>query len=79
MSDEFLPAPLQADNALSTPLERRTYTVREAARILGIGRDSMYAAVAAGSVPVIRVGRRAVIPRHVIQHILTSGESLVIP
>lgn len=60
-------------------LARRTYSVREAAQILGIGRDSMYAAVAAGLVPTIRVGRRVVIPRHVIHRILTSGESLVIP
>jgi excisionase family DNA binding protein len=59
------------------PLHRRTFTVREAAQVLGIGRDATYAAVQAGTIPSIRVGRRIVIPREAIGHILAQGRTLV--
>jgi excisionase family DNA binding protein len=59
------------------PLDRRTFTVREAARVLGIGRDATYAAVQAGTIPSIRVGRRIVIPREAIGCILAQGRTLV--
>jgi hypothetical protein len=35
------------------PLDRRTFSVREAGRVLGIGRDGTYAAVQAGTIPSI--------------------------
>ena len=59
------------------PLGRRTFTVREAAQVLGIGRDATYAAVQAGTIPSIRVGRRVVIPREAIGRILDQGRTLV--
>ena len=58
------------------PLDRRTFTVREAAQVLGIGRDATYAAVQAGTIPSIRVGRRIVIPREAIGCILAQGRTL---
>lgn len=42
---------------------RATYTVAEAARVAGIGRNSMYALVHLGQVPHRMVGRRILIPR----------------
>ena len=39
-----------------------TLTVEEAARLFRIGRNQAYEAVAAGTLPAIRVGRRWVIP-----------------
>ena len=59
------------------PLGRRTFTVREAAQVLGIGRDATYAAVQTGTIPSIRVGRRVVIPREAIGRILDQGRTLV--
>ena len=59
------------------PQGRRTFTVREAAQVLGIGRDATYAAVQAGTIPSIRVGRRVVIPREAIGRILEQGRTLV--
>lgn len=41
--------------------ERSTLTVEEAATVLGIGRASAYAA-AGKDLPVIRVGRRLLVP-----------------
>jgi excisionase family DNA binding protein len=37
--------------------------VREAARILGTGRDSTYDLVKSGRLPSVRIGRRYLIPR----------------
>jgi len=44
-------------------LDRLTYTVEEAATVLGISRSLAYEAVARGEVPHLRVGRRVLIPR----------------
>ena len=43
---------------------RATYTVREVARLLGVGRDAVYAAAGRGEIPgTIRIGRRIVFAR----------------
>lgn len=48
---------------MTTPLQGRlTCTVPEMAVLLGIGRDSAYAAVERGELPAIRVGRRLIVP-----------------
>jgi excisionase family DNA binding protein len=37
-------------------------SIAEAAQALGIGRNSAYAAVAAGEIPVVRIGARLLVP-----------------
>lgn len=54
-----------------TPL---TYTVSEAASLLGISRNSAYEAVRVGDLPSIRLGRRILIPRRRLEHLLASGD-----
>lgn len=44
------------------PIEHPTVTVTEAAKILGISRGSAYEAARTGQIPVIRVGRRLLVP-----------------
>lgn len=44
-------------------LDRLTYTVEEAATVIGISRSLAYEAVARGEIPHLRVGRRVLIPR----------------
>lgn len=44
-------------------MNRQTLTVEEAAGVLGIGRNSAYQAVRQGKLPVIRLGKRYLIPR----------------
>jgi len=81
-SPEQAPSPLLLKNKIvprSPPaarLERKTYTVREAAQVLGFGRNSMYEAIPAGRFTVIRLGlggRKIVIPREAIEHLLEVG------
>jgi excisionase family DNA binding protein len=43
--------------------ERRVYTVEEAGKKLGLGRNSAYAAVNRGEIPSIRIGRRILVPK----------------
>ncbi len=51
-------------------MERQTVTVEEAARLLGIGRTSAYLAVRRGDLPVLRIGRRYVVPRVALERML---------
>jgi excisionase family DNA binding protein len=51
-------------------MERRTYTVTEAATVLGISRTSAYERVHAGELPALRLGRRIVITRAVVDAML---------
>ena len=47
-----------------------TVTVREAAKLLGIGRNLTYEAVKRGEIPSIRIGERILIPRAGIEKLL---------
>lgn len=52
-------------------MERRTYTVPEAARILGCGRTHLYDLIARNDLPgVIRLGQKIVISRQVIDQMV---------
>lgn len=55
-------------------IQRHTYTVPEAAEVLGISRNSAYEAVRTGQIPSVRFGRRIVVPHKVIERLL-SGEA----
>ena len=50
--------------------ERRTLTVAEAARELGVSKNVCYAACRAGTVPALRLGRRWVIPRARLEELI---------
>jgi excisionase family DNA binding protein len=52
---------------------RQTLTIEEAAALLGIGRNSAYQAVASGQLPVIRIGRRLLVPRAALQRLLADA------
>jgi excisionase family DNA binding protein len=50
-----------------------SFTVKEAAQILRLGRCAAYAAVASGEIPTLRFGRRIVIPRQALEKMLAGG------
>ncbi len=54
--------------------ERLTYTVEECARLLGIGRQLAYDRVKTGEIPVIKVGRRLLVPRRALEKLLEQGQ-----
>ena len=56
--------------------ERATYNVAEAAKILGIGKQLAYAQVKNGRLPVIKCGRRLLIPKAALSKMLSSPEPI---
>jgi excisionase family DNA binding protein len=50
--------------------DRDAFSVEEAGEILGIGRVSAYAAARKGGIPIIRIGRRCIVPRLALERLL---------
>jgi excisionase family DNA binding protein len=55
--------------------DRLTLSVPEAARLLGVSRAHAYELVARNELPAVRLGRRILVPRHVIEALLHQGGS----
>jgi len=51
-------------------MERLTLTIEEAAQLLGISRGLAYEMARCGKLPVIRFGRRLLVPRAALEKIL---------
>jgi len=62
--------------ALSEP---ETLSVDEAARVLGIGRNGAYEAVARGEIPSIRIGKRILVPRRQLLELLDAPQKSAEP
>jgi excisionase family DNA binding protein len=56
-------------------LAERVLTVGEAAALLRVGVRTYYAAAARGEVPVVRIGRRLIVPGAALQKLL-AGEQI---
>ena len=61
--------------AVSGSQGRLTMTVEEAAVALGISRAFAYEAVTRNEIPHIRIGRRILIPRAALEHLLGASET----
>jgi excisionase family DNA binding protein len=59
----------------SGPIERLTYTVDQAGRLLGISRNSAYQRAAEGQLPTIRLGRRLLVPKAALDRLLEMPTS----
>ncbi len=55
-------------------MQKRTYSVEEAAKILGIGRSAAYQAVRTGEIPSIRIGRRLLVPVQALEQLLLTAK-----
>ena len=62
----------QQDPAVSS--ERLVYSVGEAAELLGISRAFAYELLARGELPVIRLGRRRLVPKVALLALAGSGQ-----
>lgn len=65
------PAPRDVDSP--SGLSRKTYTVAEAAVLLGISRAKAYRCVRSGELHALQFGRRIVVPARVIDDLLEGG------
>lgn len=50
-----------------------TYTIDEVAVKLGIGRNTAYAAARAGQIPVLKIGKRLLVPKVAFDRLLESS------
>jgi len=56
--------------------ERVTFTVEETAKLLGIGRQLAYDRVKTGEIPVVKIGRRLLVPRRALEKLLEEPRPL---
>lgn len=61
---------LTNESEKANTITRRTYSVEEAGKILGIGRNAAYEAVKNGNISSVRIGRRVVVPMAAIERML---------
>jgi excisionase family DNA binding protein len=54
--------------------EALTYTPKQAAKVLGVGRDKAYELLRSGELRSVRVTRRWLIPREAITEFLARGK-----
>jgi excisionase family DNA binding protein len=52
--------------------KRLTYSVAEAAKVLGIGKASAYEAIRRGEIPSIKFGRRILVPVEALERRLKA-------
>lgn len=53
--------------------KKLTLTILETARLLGISRAKAYEAARTGQLPVLRFGRRLVVPRYALEEMLKEA------
>ncbi len=53
--------------------DREVLSVPEAGRKLGLGRCAAYEAAKRGEIPVLKFGRRVVVPKAALQKMLAEG------
>jgi len=56
-------------------VEARTYSVEEAARLLGVGRNQAYEAARKGDIPTIKIGKRILVPRAAFDRLLAGDRA----
>ena len=56
--------------------EKLTLTIEETAKLLGIGRNLAYDRVKTGEIPVIKIGRRLLVPRRALEKLLEQGQAV---
>jgi excisionase family DNA binding protein len=57
-------------------VERLTYTIPEAARVLGIGRDLCYQLAHSGELRTLKMGRRILVPKTAVTELLEGTNKI---
>ena len=51
-------------------MHKQTYSIPEAAKVLGIGRSAAYEAARTGEIPTIKIGKRVLVPVAQLEQLL---------
>ena len=55
---------------MASEIATATYSIEEAAKLLGIGRNACYEAARTGQVPTVRIGKRVLVPKTALNRLL---------
>jgi excisionase family DNA binding protein len=55
-------------------LERQGLTVEEAGRVLGLGGSAAYRAARRGDLPLLRIGRKLIVPIQALERMMAEAE-----
>jgi excisionase family DNA binding protein len=69
-------SPLLVMSVADDPSKRLVYTVPEAGRLLGLGRNAAYAAAQRGEIPTLRIGRLLLVPKIPLHRMLGIAGAL---
>lgn len=61
-----------AGAVMQDDLKAITYRIEEAAKLLGIGRNTAYEAARTGQLPTVRLGKRLVVPKAALEKLLSG-------
>jgi len=64
-----------ATRQVPDPYDKPTMTVEEAGDLMGLSRGSAYKAVRAGEIPVLKVGKRLLVPTARLRGLLGIDEA----
>jgi excisionase family DNA binding protein len=67
-----IPQPAEPESTKPGEAPCSTYTVDQAAKILGISRWAAYQAAREGELPTIRIGKRLIVPRAALERMLAG-------
>lgn len=56
------------------PTQRLTLKIEEAAKVLGISRNTAYDAARNGQLPTVKIGRRFLVPKAALDRMLESAK-----
>lgn len=65
--------------AEDTGSARKTVSIAEAAKELGVGLNQAYEAAHRGEIPTIKIGRRLLVPRAALDRLLNAGAASLAP
>lgn len=54
-------------------MTKQTYTIPEAAKILGVGRSAAYEAARQGQIPIVKIGKRKLVPKVALERLLDDA------
>ena len=63
----------RAGEVVGTDVPPLTYTIDEVARVLGVNRNTAYQAARVGELPVIKIGRRMLVPKAAFKRMLEGA------
>jgi len=58
---------------MNPAMECRTIKIEEAAKVLGISRNTAYDAVKSGQLPTVKIGRRFLVPKAALDRMLEGA------